>query len=747
MRKNKILNIVFVLIICLGLIGLSLLLFWNQWVEFYKTIINFGSSLYYNISYWFNDFSVEGKMYWNEFVEYNGNVIQNIIEEEKNELVNSFELYFSYLFNWRTLHNYVVAIFLTVLDFLINNYIWIYLAEFILILMLIYNNVDSKAEAGDISKAKLIKDKLKTKIQNSKLTLFCKSLIYKVIDFLKTNSFIILPVFVFVSLVNINNLLGLVVNLFSLNLTFPCGGAKDFGKYLLILLYNQFSNYSLITWLGIIMLVVYLTIKSAYKKKDEQREVNIETLQNTGVNVLITGSSGSGKTKMQVNMAYDLFVAQKEKAKKNMKRIENKYPSVDYALLRKKFDAWIKPHISKRYVNRYHVEYYCDLLTKKVILDNPDFDINSNNFKNFKNIPDYLKFSEIKMDDCDYYPMTVFDAIKNYILLYYIYHDYNMALVSIMPVRIPFEYLQKGDELGTWNFDHKWIRRTKDLSKYEVYSTILNYDALRLYERKNDLTEDFYSFPILLCDEISTERGNKNSKKRITDEKGKKKIISDRDSEIDGFSTFLNTTRHNNVVWNDVYTNVIFVAQRINDWRASESGAVECNLHLTCAEEKKKNTLPFYVKPIVIIINKLSDRYCMFMENNDKNHLERNLVKDFMIFILKPFYNLATLIDSQFSYAKKNFTTEANADGHSGSLKRKFIYLDYSTVYAKAYATDYYGNALFKPLQKKLKSTRSKFKSFYATEEDLKRENSYTYDNIQYCINNIDKKDETNDSE
>ena len=317
----------------------------------------------------------------------------------------------------------------------------------------------------------------------------------------------------------------------------------QFGKLLLDLVI-MFSGAPLLFWLicAYKIICLYRTNKG-FATLDKIENACREFLKKLPFCILFRGLMGSKKTTTLTDTGVSTEIMFRDKAFELLLEQDCKFPNF----------PWIKFEDSIKQAMESHKVY--SLTTCRKFVDERR--------KHYENNPesvriwgyDVKKYRDTYANELEV--MNIWDVLKNYAQLYFMYIIQSSYLISSYSVRVD-NVLEHAGNFPLWNTE-LFRRKPEMVEAVSRHAHILNQDTLRIGKTmvKNTPHRGTFEFGIILVSEIGKERGNKvtNDDKKKSDETANQKN--------DLYSYSLKMIRHKSTVCNFCFARLLSDEQRL----------------------------------------------------------------------------------------------------------------------------------------------------------------------------------------
>jgi len=498
----------------------------------------------------------------------------------------------------------------------------------------------------------------------------------------------------------------------------------------IVLLAPAFRIIPLWMWL---ILALYI-IDRRRKRKALDRLGHME-LKNKGfilersICTMLIGTMGSGKTTLITDMALSTEAIFRYKAYEMMLEVDLQFPHFPYIVLENELKKEIE---AGKIFNLASCRNWIDKI--------------ENDFRNNPNYNlfhyDYNRHGLVHNDKKTL--TSLFDALRDYTQLYFIYIVNSSLILSNYAIRTDFRKIDKGN-LPYWNLDF-FAKDSRYIHAHSRHSHILDFDMLRLGKKliEDNLQANSFEFGVVAITEIGKERGNmykdaeikdtiKNLRETIktlekarldaTTPKAELQALTERATILtDKFNNALKLIRHKCTVANFPFARII-----LDEQRASSLGADAkelCEIVQIKEKSETKITMPFFFIGELIhalIFPKFKGAYQNYRINRGDNTLIMFLIKKLGAGI----HNYYNGIYNRFGFHIRYLAVE---DGATGQVVKECpYYVSTKKIYSNRFSTDAYKDIF----AEQLKSVNiglddiAEYGSHKATQAELEQQNSY----------------------
>lgn len=344
---------------------------------------------------------------------------------------------------------------------------------------------------------------------------------------------------------------------------------------------------------------------------------------------------------------------------------------------------------------------------------------------------------------------SLWDALRDYSKLYFIYTINSTLILSNYSIRTDFQKIDSGN-LPLWNMDF-FDRDSKNIKRLSRHSHILDFDMLRLGKKLIDKNKNAsaFEFGVIAITEAGKERGNQYKDMEIKETiKQLRATIKDLDKAYldsekeqaellqlttrathltDKFNDSLKLIRHKCTIAGFPFARVFLDEQRPESLGADARDLCEI-VHIRDKSETKL-AMPFYfIGELVYAFTfpRFKGVYRQYRFNRGDNTLLMYCIKKIGAAVHRSYSG----IYNRFSYHVRYLTIEDGATGRP--TKRARYFLSTKKIYSDRFSTDAYGD-IFADGLKSCKVGLDKLPEYAgvkATEDELKKQNSYFVNEI-----------------
>ena len=454
--------------------------------------------------------------------------------------------------------------------------------------------------------------------------------------------------------------------------------------------------------------------------------------------MMLVGTMGKGKTTLATDISLSTEAIFRNKAYEMMLDIDLKFPNFPYILLEQE----LKKEMEAGRV--YNLATCGEFIT---VLQEEFENLETHLGSRAQSWYDYIKYG-LNYDDKKS-QIYLFDALRDYAKLYFIYVVSSSLIISNYAIRTDFNKIDMGN-MPMWNLD--FFQRDAVPGKgNSKYSHILDFDMLRLGKKlvENNKNAQAFEFGVIAITEIGKERGN-----RFKDDEIKETIkqlratikdldrikedssthrkelakLTDRATHLtDKFNDSLKLIRHKCTVAGFPFARVILDEQRPESLGADARDLCEI-IHIR-DKSHTKLAMPFYFigeLVYVFIFPKFKGAYHEHRFNRGDNTLTMHIFKKFGAIV----HRSKDRIYNRFGYHVRMLAVENSGDG-SFNKEQKY-YLSTKKIYSNRFSTDAYADIFAKNLKTvgvgiDMLPT---YENEKASEAEFKQQNSYFMEEI-----------------
>ena len=278
---------------------------------------------------------------------------------------------------------------------------------------------------------------------------------------------------------------------------------------------------------------------------------------------------------------------------------------------------------------------------------------------------------------------NLFDVLKEYAQLYYLYATSSPLLVSNYSVRSD-AVLEDVGNFPEWNMDF-FERDPIESHENSQNAHISDFDVFRLTNLVDpeNPNKGSFEFGVGLLSEIGKERGN------TLENRGKKKTDEEANANNDGFNARLKMSRHAAVIANYPFIKIFTDEQRAESWGADARDL--CKLVTIKERGDTKIAMPFFSFEGLIYeftYPWFKDFYYRLRFTRGDNTLTGYLAKK--AFCL--FYSHYIKIVNTFGYCVLTTDLQDGTTDGDGEGEKYEYYLSHKKIYSNRFSTDCYAD-------------------------------------------------------
>jgi len=485
-------------------------------------------------------------------------------------------------------------------------------------------------------------------------------------------------------------------------------------------------------WMWLIIVLYMIDRRRKRKALDRLRHMELMNkgfILERSICTMLVGTMGAGKTTLLTDMALSTEAIFRHKAYELMLEVDLKFPHFPYIVL----ENALKKEIGKGNVfNLASCRAWIDKI-ENAFSKEPNYDLFTY---------DYCRYGVVHNDKKTL--TSIFDALRDYVQLYFIYIVNSSLIISNYAIRTDFRKIDKGN-MPMWNLDF-FARDSRYIHAHSRHSHILDWDMLRLGKKliEDNKQANMLEFFVCAISEVGKERKNKFGEQDIKDTikqlretikslekarldastpKAELHALTERATVLtDKFNSALKLIRHKSTVANFPFARVI-----LDEQRASSLGADAKELcEIVHIKEKSdmKLTMPFFFMGELLhafIFPKFKGAYQRYRINRGDNTLVMFLLKKLGAGI----HNYYNGIYNRFGFHIRYLAVEDGATGQV--IKECPYYVSTKKIYSDRFSTDAYKDIF----AEQLKSVNlglddiKEYGSHKATQAELEQQNSY----------------------
>ena len=372
---------------------------------------------------------------------------------------------------------------------------------------------------------------------------------------------------------------------------------------------------------------------------------------------MIIGPVGSGKTTVSVDMSLTQEILFREKQHEKLLDNDFLFPNFPWSLLELCLKEAMECH-----------EVY-NLATCKAFIDKIETAFTKEPSRIILFDYDYERYGlyyDNKLEQ-----KYLFDVIRNYAQLYFMYTISSPFLVSNLSIRDDNVLCSEGN-FPKWNSDF-FSRDTEFAKNFSRYSHILDFDMVRLGKTvlEYNRNKDAFEFGVVCITEIGKERGNQ------VENSGKKKGDESTNQLNDLFNTYLKMCRHSATVDNFPFIKFFFDEQRASSLGADAKEL--CNIIKIAKKSELKLAMPFF-DLFEIFHSFIKTRFENFYNDYRYRRADTTLFAYLYKSIFTKVDKYYKSIYNRFSYRNLELASEA------GTMDEKVDINDYYLITKKIYS-------------------------------------------------------------
>ena len=317
---------------------------------------------------------------------------------------------------------------------------------------------------------------------------------------------------------------------------------------------------------------------------------------------------------------------------------------------------------------------------------------------------------------------NLFDVLETYAQAYFIYVIESSLIVANYSIRTDNRLMDEGN-LPIWLTDFF----PKNHRRCSRHAHILDFDILRLGKKvlENNPNAGSFEFGVVAISEVGKERGNNLELKEV--KKGK----DEANQKNDLFNSWLKMCRHSATVDNFPFIKVFTDEQRPESWGADARDL--CDIINIGSSSEGKLALPFYtIEDMIseIAFNKFINLYYDFRFRRGDNTLLVHILKSVTAWLWKrniKVYN---------TYGYNVLKIEKERGTMDGKIDKKKYYIMNRKIYSRRFSTDCFSD-YFNDMARQSKVGLNDYREYVterASVDELKAQNSY-FINALYGIN------------
>ncbi len=639
--------------------------------------------------------------------------IKNYLPFDLDEVQRKLELFWSYFFDLDTFTDYLI--FLT--DSL--NKIVIFLNLAVCAFLLVYIIYSSYADKHVVPEPKKKRVNWLRKLWR-RFYICCRKGYFAVEDYIEyigTHKFVSTSFWI-VTLVN-TNVLTILIGTFAYYFYFivEFDILSLFVQVVKLLFDVIIAGWTLPGLLWIVILYCGWDWWRSCRALDEMRHLESKNrgfINSLSTVIMLTGSMGTGKTRMAVDMALSLEQQFRADALKLMNRNIFRFPKFDFIRFQKALTEQIKEGNLKnwdscrRWVRSCHATYK----------ENPC----SENIFGY----DVEKYPTVYYDDLKAY--DIWEMMENYAQEYFLYISVSSLIIANLSIRSDVDQICS-DYFPRWRGDF-FDRDVKKQKQYSEYAHIIDFDLFRLgcqMNQENNIAGAF-EFGVIVITEIGKERGNNLENKEM------KKQANEANQKNDMFNAWMKLLRHAGTVEGVCFVRLICDEQRATSWGAdARDTATVVNIK---GVSEPGTTLSYNILPY-LFMNKILPSYSSYY-NRVMNY--GNTTAKPISWLHNAFCLAYARSDRKINRYAAMVATVSKEDGDlEGEAELHEYYLMPKKIYSKRYSTDCY-KEYFADRAKKSEYSfihSQSYQSDVATLQELEQQRSYLISGLSDMMKKI----------
>lgn len=412
------------------------------------------------------------------------------------------------------------------------------------------------------------------------------------------------------------------------------------------------------------------------------------------------GSMGKKKTTVITDMALSQEVMFRQKALERLQKADMKFPHFPWICFERELRACIE-----------HRAVY-NLATAKEWVEKKQ-----SRYEKHKNPAWQLYGYDVDRYGYTYCDCltteTLFDVLKTYAELYFIYIIESSLLVSNYSIREDHLLLDEGN-FPIWVSDFF----AKDPMPESRYAHILDFDVLRLGRKVNEQNPKAgsFEFGVVVISEVGKERGNNLELKEV------KRSTQKTNQKNDLFNSWLKMCRHSATVDHFPFIKVFTDEQRPESWGSDARDL--CDIVHVIGSSEQRITLPFYTLEDMIC-EWTYDRFLSLYE--DLRFLRGD--NTLLVYLLKSLTAVLchhnTRMYNRFGYVTAQIEKERGT--LKGKVEKKKYYIMNRKIYSRRFSTDCFSD-YFSDRAKQSHTGLNDYPAYASERADvseLKQQNSY----------------------
>lgn len=524
---------------------------------------------------------------------------------------------------------------------------------------------------------------------------------------------------------------GLYFNVFTIVVEFAAYYFYFVVSFDIINLYRQvyklcldlYVPFNFIPWWGwtIICCILFDKIRKniAYATLNHFERKNRGFINARPIVFMVCGTMGKKKTTAITDMALSQEVMLRDKAFEKILENDLKFPNFPWINLENEIKRAMEYH---EIYNLATVRQFADKKRERFIKTMTKEKIFGYDFNRYGMIYD----DRLKLTD-------IWETIKTYSLLYFIYVIQSSLLISNYSIRVDGILSDLGN-FPLWNADF-FKTDSRLIDSYSRHAHIIDFDSLRLGRKvvENNIKANCFDFGVVVITEVGKERGNSLE----LSEKKKKDETTNQKNDL--FNSWLKMVRHSATVDNYPFVRVIADEQRPESWGADARDLCEI-VHIKESGETRL-AMPFFSLAELLydwLYNKFSGLYYEYRYTRGDNTLAIYLLKG-LTAKMRGYY---TGIYNRFGYCE--LAVEVESGTQDGELAENRYYLMSKKIYSKRFSTDCFSDFF---TEKALRSPvgindLAEYATERATFGELAEQNSYFINDLLNGLKNDKNKED-----
>ena len=485
-----------------------------------------------------------------------------------------------------------------------------------------------------------------------------------------------------------------------------------------------------ICWIIIFLLIINLIrMNIGYTKLNHMEMKNKGFTNERPIVSLICGTMGKKKTTIMTDMILSQETLFRNKAFELLLEADLKFPNFPWINLENAIKKAIEKHrvynlaTTKRFIDMLRLQFESlfidDVATHKSIKRHIKNYYGVNLYENCIFDYDYERYGLTY--DNKLYVENIWDVIKDYAQLYFVYITQSSLIISNYAIRTD-NILSDLGNFPLWDMDF-FNRDSKYIEVYSRHSHILDFDGLRLGKLvlENNKKANALEFGVFGTTEIGKERGNTIELQTLkkTDDKANQKN--------DLYNHTLKMARHKATICNFPFIKFLGDEQRPESWGADARDLCEIIYIDECSD--KRLAMPLFALGDLIcswFLSKFNDKYSQYRYERGDNNLPMYLFHN-LSYKIKKYHNG---IFNTFGYYKVNLLVEPGTQ--DAPPKKCKYYLMFKKIYSKRFSTDCFSDFFTeKSYQSPIGiNDLEEYKTEKATFEEMVSQNSYFFNDL-----------------